>query len=389
MTTSLPRQLPVASAATAPKAMGRPATRRIPFVVRPRSVMHRSLVIVGLVLLGVGAVLSSHASAFRVGQLTQAIIFATAIAGLNMVTGFTGQLSIGHSAFMGLGAYTTGVLVVNHTWNPLLTIPVAVVLCFVAGFAVGLPALRIKGITLALVTLAVAVAFPEFIDRFPGTTGGTVGLNINVFQLLPPHWTHFSVADRSRYYYWLAVIVLALASALCAVVSHSRLGLAMRAVRENELAAASFGVNVALIKTGAFGLSAAICGAAGSVFAIYLGTLSADASFTVLLSITLITGLVIGGIDTVVGPIIGGFAVVFIPYWTQNIHQGQSAGLSFGLILIALIFVMPAGATGFILRNSRRLLVIGTTRTGDSVAAGTDGTETTRPHQPTEKGSTK
>jgi len=249
---------------------------------------------------------------------------------LNLATGYTGMLSIGHSAFFGIGAYTTGILVSEHNWEPLVTFLPALGICFVFGLIVGLPALRIRGINLALVTLALAVAFPEVIDRFPGVTGGTQGLNIPLLQLLPPKWTGISIADRFAYYYWIAAFLLALVLVVCANMTRGRTGLAMKAIRDRETAAAAVGVNPAWAKVLVFGVSAALTGVAGSVFAMYLGSLSADASFTLTLSITLVTGLVIGGVATVIGPIIGGLAVIFIPYWTENLRQGETRASSSG-----------------------------------------------------------
>ena len=330
----------------------------LPVLVKERSAAHRGLQVAGIVALGALAVFASTSNPFRLGQLTVALLYASAIAGLNLATGYTGQLSIGHSAFFGLGAYTTGILVASHNWNPLVTLVPAAVICFATGLLVGLPSLRIRGINLALVTLALGVAFPELVDRFPGVTGGQIGLNINVFQLLPPHWTGISIADRFQYYYWLAAGLLAIVLVLCATLTRSRAGLAMRATRDRETAAAAMGVNLAWTKMVVFGLSGAITGVAGSIFAIYLGSLSADASFTLTLSITLITGLVIGGVATTLGPVIGGLAVYFVPYWTENIRQGEASELIFGVILIVLMFVMPEGLMGLIIRLSRRILRI-------------------------------
>jgi branched-chain amino acid transport system permease protein len=330
----------------------------LPVRLRENSAGHRALQTVGVVVLIGLAYYASTLNSFRVGQVTLAMIYATAIVGLNLATGYTGQLSIGHSAFFGLGAYTTGILVESHNWNPLLTFIPAIVFCFVLGVLVGLPSLRIRGINLALVTLALGVAFPELVDRFPSLTGGQIGLNINIYQLLPPKWTGISIGDRSVYYYWIAAFLLALAMILSLALTRSRAGLSMRATRDRETAAAAMGVNLSWVKMVVFGLSGAITGAAGCVFAIYLGSLSADSSFTLLLSITLITGLVIGGVATVIGPLLGGLAVTFIPYWTANIRQGAASGLFFGVILIVLMFVMPEGLMGLLSRLSRRVLRI-------------------------------
>ena len=330
----------------------------LPLLIRERSAAHRGLQTAGIVVLALLAVYASTLNSFRLGQLTVALLYATAIAGLNLATGYTGQLSIGHSAFFGIGAYTTGILVASHNWNPLLTLIPAAALCFATGLLVGLPSVRIRGINLALVTLALGVAFPELIDRFPGVTGGQIGLNINVFQLLPPHWTGISIADRFQYYYWLAAGLLAIVLVLCATLTRSRAGLAMKATRDRETAAAAMGVNLAWTKMVVFALSGAITGVAGGIFAIYLGSLSADASFTLTLSILFITGLVIGGVATTLGPVIGGLAVYFIPYWTENLRQGEASELIFGVILIVLMFTMPEGLMGLIIRLSRRILRI-------------------------------
>jgi branched-chain amino acid transport system permease protein len=325
----------------------------LPLLINQGSPTHRFLQVFGLAMLIALAFLGSRANSFQVGLLTQALIYATAIAGLNLVTGYTGMLSIGHSAFFGIGAYTTGILVTERNWNPLPTFIISFALCFIVGLIVGLPALRIRGINLALVTLALAVAFPELVDRFPGLTGGTLGLNVTLTNLLPPHWTGIGVQNRFEYYYWVAVAVLALTLILCANLTRGRTGLAMRATRDREIAATAVGVNLAWIKVFTFGVSAAVTGVAGSVFAMYLGSLSADSSFTLTLSITLITGLVIGGVATVIGPIIGGLAVIYIPHWTEGLRQGATEGLFFGTILIILMFVMPDGLMGLAKRLSR------------------------------------
>lgn len=335
-----------------------PSRAPLPLQIGQGSPVHRSLQVLGLAVLVALAILGSRTNSFQVGLLTQALIYAIAIAGLNLVTGYTGMLSIGHSAFFGIGAYTTGILVAQHNWNPLVTFIVSFLICFIFGLIVGLPALRIRGINLALVTLALAVAFPELIDRFPGLTGGTLGLNVNLTQLLPPHWTGIGIQNRFEYYYWIAAVVLALVLVLCANLTRGRSGLAMRATRDRETAATAVGVNLAWIKVFTFGISAAVTGVAGSVFAMYLGSLSADSSFTLTLSITLITGLVIGGVATIVGPIVGGLAVIYIPHWTENLRQGQTEGLFFGTILIILMFVMPDGLMGLLKRLSRHVVRI-------------------------------
>jgi branched-chain amino acid transport system permease protein len=295
---------------------------------------------------------------FNQGQLTRVMIYAIAIAGLNIATGYTGLVSVGHSAFFGLGAYTTGVLVVKYQWQAEYTIPVAFLCCFLVGLIVGLPALRIRGLYLAMVTLAFGVAFPEVIARLEFLTGGPEGLTIRRRMLQPPTWSGFTLSQKGQWLFWLSVGVLLIVMWIVHNVVRSRYGLALQAARDNEIAAAASGINLAAVKTGAFGLSGALTGVGGSLFAIYLGSLVANDSFTLLNAIALLTGLVIGGEATRFGPIIGAFAVVYIPYYTSDLGQGQSAAVLFGAALIVLVFIAPEGLTGGLFRLVRRVLVV-------------------------------
>jgi branched-chain amino acid transport system permease protein len=336
---------------------------RPPFVITRGSWPHRMLV---LLLAGLAVLVLLWASGlaqFRVSQLTSVFIYAIAISGLNLATGYTGLLSIGHSAFFGLGAYTTGVLVMRYNWEPLSTIPPAVVLCFIVGFLIGLPALRIRGLYLALVTLAVGVAFPELVRRFEELTGGARGLVIRRRLLNPPAWSGFGPGERTQWLFWLSVVTLGVVLLLVHNIVRSRVGLAMIATRDNEIAAAASGIRVASVKTSVFGLSGAVTGLAGCLFAMYLAALSPDGSFTLLKSIEFITGLVIGGAATRIGPVVGAFAVVYLPYLTANLNpsnvsQGQLSGVLFGLALILIIFLMPDGLVGGLSRLSGRLVHI-------------------------------
>ncbi|GAA1028117.1 hypothetical protein GCM10009557_11950 [Virgisporangium ochraceum] len=189
---------------------------------------HRALVVATGVAVALVLLWMSGLAPFRVNQLTNVFIYAIAITGLNLATGYTGLLSIGHSAFFGLGAYTTGVLVMRYGWDPLYTIGPALVLCFVVGFVIGLPALRIRGLYLALVTLAVGVAFPELVRRFEELTGGARGLVIRRRLLNPPEWTGLRPGQRDLWMFWLSIVVLLLVLLLVHNLVRSRAGLAMR-----------------------------------------------------------------------------------------------------------------------------------------------------------------
>lgn len=340
---------------TRPPTTAARRARRGPVVITRNSRAHLLLVgigvlaIVGVVIWGAGL------GPFNQGQLTRVMIYACAIAGLNIATGYTGMVSVGHSAFFGLGAYTTAVLVVKAGWQPLYTIPIALLTCFVVGLVVGLPALRIKGLYFAMVTLAFGVAFPEIVDTFDDLTGGSQGITIRRAMLRPPSWSGFSLAQKDLWLYWVAVVVLLIVMIVAHNLVRSRYGLAMVAVRDNEIAAAASGVNLAVIKTVSFGMSGALTGVGGSLFAMYLGSLVADDSFTLLNGIALLTGLVVGGQSTRFGPIIGAVAVVYIPYYAGDLGQGQAAAVIFGAILIALMFLAPEGINGGLHRLVRRV----------------------------------
>eukprot|EP01133_Synstelium_polycarpum_P022741 gene22741-27278_t len=330
---------------------------RQPRVVVAGSTSYRILQLVLLVAAVCALLLVSQSAPFRVGQFTSVFIIAIAIAGLNIVSGYTGLLSIGHSAFFGLGAYTTGVLIVDRGYSPLTTIPMAVVLCFVLGLLVGLPSLRIKGLYLALVTLAVAVAFPEVIRKTGDLTGGAAGMVVRANLLVPPKWTGLTRADTYLWIFWVSVVTLAVVMLLIRNLVKSRFGLAMVAVRDNEIAASANGINVARVKILAFGLSGAITGLAGSLFTMYIGALSPE-SFSLMKSIEFITGLVLGGIATQFGPIVGATAVVFLPYYTGSVTDGPVSGVVFGAVLIAIVFLMPDGIVGRINSVLRRFVLV-------------------------------
>lgn len=320
------------------------------------SARHRLLQLGGLALALLVLLWGAGQEPFRVGQLTSVLIFAIAITGLNLATGYTGLLSIGHSAFFGLGAYTTGILIVTYDVEPMLTLPVATVLCFALGFLVGLPALRIRGLYLALVTLAVGVAFPELVRRFTDLTGGAAGMVIRSRQLAPPDWTGLALGQRGIWLYWVSAVTLIVVLLLVRNLTRSRAGMAMIATRDNELAAASSGVHIASVKTVVFGLSGAITGLAGGLFAMYVGALSPDGSFTLLKSIELITGLFVGGAATLYGPVAGALAVVFIPYYSADLASGHLSGIVFGAVLVLIVFLMPEGVVGVLNRVARRVV---------------------------------
>ena len=206
---------------------------------------------------------------FRVSQINDVLAYAVAILGLNLVIGYSGQLSLGQSAFVGLGAYTTIILVSDHNWSYFATIPVSAGLCFVVGLIVGLPALRISGLYLAIVTLAVAYVFPTLVLHYDWLTGGPNGKKParGEGEMIPPSWMPFADDGRIAEPLWKYCILVVMAVVLFVLARNfikSRPGRGLIAVRDNQTSASISGVNLALYKAMAFGVSAAFGGLAGT-----------------------------------------------------------------------------------------------------------------------------
>ncbi|MPQ96499.1 branched-chain amino acid ABC transporter permease [Modestobacter sp. I12A-02628] len=322
----------------------RPSARRLRLVIG--STRHRLLVLGSWLVVALLVLAATGLEPYRLGQLSGAVVIATAIVGLNVVTGYTGLLSVGHSALLGVGAYTTGVLVVQLNLLPLITVPAAVLTGALVGAFVGLPSIRIRGLYLAMVTLALAVAFPEVLRALPEVTGGNSGLSIPLRFLAPPAWTGLTLADRPLWTFLLCLSALLVSMLLVWCVLRSRLGRDMRAVRDHEAAAESFGVHVARTKILAFTISGGITGLAGAMLAMYVGALSPAGSFTILKAIELLSGLVLGGVATQLGPLVGAAVVVYLPVLLADVVQGQGSGVLFGALLIVIVFVMPEGVVG-------------------------------------------
>jgi branched-chain amino acid transport system permease protein len=287
---------------------------------------------------------------FVVFQLTLVMIYGLAILGLNLLTGFNGQFSLGHSAFYGIGAYTAAILMQRWDLAYYWTLPSAGVVCFVVGFLFGVPALRLQGLYLALATFALATAMPQILKFQPleSFTGGVQGLVIDKPD--PPAGLPID-ADQWLYYFTLAVLLAMFAGA--ANLVKSRTGRAIMAIRDNPIAAAAMGINTALYKTLTFGVSALYTGVAGALGAIAVQFVAPD-SFTIFLSVSLLVGLVVGGVGSIPGSLVGGVFVLFVPNIAEQVSTGL-AGAIYGVILLVVIFVMPSGAAGFVRLAAARL----------------------------------
>jgi branched-chain amino acid transport system permease protein len=318
--------------------------------MRPRGVLVP--VVAFVVLTVVVAVLPSFVSAFRAQQLAYVAIYLIALLGLNVLTGYTGQISLGHGAFMAIGGYTTAILMADHGVKDVWTIPIAAAVTGIVGLLFGIPALRLSGLYLALATFAVAVSLPAVIKRFEGFTGGGSGINLFGIPELTASLTPVTVLGRELVFndwiYYLSWSIALVGYVLAWLLLRGRTGLAFRAVRDSETAAQSSGVSLPKYKTLAFGVSAAYAGVAGSLFAIATTFVNPD-TFPVALSILLLVGVVIGGLGSLVGLIAGAVFIQFLPIWAQEVSKSPGApSIVSGVLLIALMFVLPTGFAGLL-----------------------------------------
>ena len=319
------------------------------------------------ILIGIflALVLPLVVSNFAVFQMTQVLVYAIAVLGLNLLTGYNGQFSLGHSAFYALGAYTAAIMIDRYDFALYWTIIPAGIICFIGGFLFGLPALRLDGLYLALATFALAVATPQLLkyEHFEEFTGGVQG--IDVFKPdSPVEWLN---ADQFLYYFVLFCGVLLIIGAWNLV--RGRTGRAMIAIRDNPIAAKTMGINTSLYKSTTFGVSGAYTGMAGALGAIVAEYVAPD-SFTFFLAVWFLVGMVVGGLASIPAAIAGGIFILYIPNvseWViaQFFGNDPSAKaliwVAFGLFLIFTVYVVPNGLAGLI----RRFVVMFARRPGE------------------------
>jgi branched-chain amino acid transport system permease protein len=294
-------------------------------------------------------------SNYRTYQLAFVGLYLVALVGLDILTGLTGQISLGHGAFMGIGAYTTTILVVDHGVRDLWTIPLAGVAAGVIGLAFGIPATRFAGPYLALATFAIPLSFIGVLKRFPGFTGGNVGKN------LPQLHAQFGWSTSPSIWFYVVCWASALvAFPLAFFIVRGRFGRALRAVRDSEIASTANGVSTASIKTAAFGISAFYCGIAGSLYAIGITYVNPD-TFPIDLSILLLVGVVLGGAGSLYGMVFGALFVEFVRIsWGPALlnlfsrahhvdtHAPGSGLVVYGVVLLVVLYVAPSGAAGLV-----------------------------------------
>jgi branched-chain amino acid transport system permease protein len=270
--------------------------------------------------------------------------------GLQIVTGYAGLISLGQGGFMLVGAYVTTILSVDHGWRDLYTIPLAGLITGALGFLFGLPALRLRGVYLALATFAIPIALVALAKKYSGLTGGSGGKNLT--RVLSDHQAYVTTWPIAGVMFVLAWLLL-----------QGKLGRAFRTVRESEIAAVSSGINVALTKTVAFGISAFFAGVAGALYAIIIGYINPD-TFAVGLSLLLLIGVVVGGLGSLGGVVAGAVFIEYVPLYAPDIlrwvetpvgspldpkRAGAGAAV-YGFILLLVLYAFPSGIAGLLRR---------------------------------------
>jgi branched-chain amino acid transport system permease protein len=290
------------------------------------------------------ALLPFGLSGYHQGLAVYVAIYFIAILGLNILTGYTGQISIGHGAFMAIGGYATVIMSHDHHTNLIATLPLSFAITFACGVVVGVPALRLSGVYLALATFALAVSVPQFPLKFSKYLGGSNGLQ----------------TDHTVSHLWLYGVSWGCAAILFAVawlLLRGRIGRAFRAVRDSEVAAASSGVSLPIYKTFAFGVSAAFAGVAGSLFVLATNGFAQPNEFGILLSLKILIGAAVAGLGSLWGVALGALFIGLLPQISESVPLvGSSHGqdVAFGLIVILIMLLLPNGFAGLLARVESR-----------------------------------
>jgi len=297
--------------------------------------------LVAVLLVGLAFV----AKGYQLFQATMVLAYAIALLGLNMLTGYNGQISLGHGAFFALGAYVTGILMEHALWPYWATIPAAGVVCLAVGYLFGRPALKLEGLYLALATFALGVAMPQLLKykHLEAWTGGVQGI-----VLIKPDAPWGLPLNPDQWLYFFSLVVTALMFVLAHNLLQSGTGRAMRAIRDHAMAAEAMGVDNRHYKSMSFGVSAAYTGVGGALGAIAVQFVSPD-SFTLFLSISLLVGIVVGGVGTLWGALYGAVFIMFVPDMAEKVSKAAPWAV-YGAVLIAFMFVMPGGVVGLLRR---------------------------------------
>src|SRR6266850_8017808 len=308
-----------------------------------------------IVLFAIACALPFVLSNYRIFQAALVLVYAIALLGLNILTGYNGQISLGHGAFYAIGAYCAAILMDQAGAPYWATVPAAGAVCLLAGFLFGLPALRLEGLYLALATFALGVAMPQLLKyhHLEKWTGGVQGIVI-VKPEPPAVLINAGLplnADQWLYFFALAVTILMFA--LGWNLMRGRIGRALIAIRDQHIAAEVMGINNALYKSLAFGVSAMYTGIAGALGAIAVQYVAPD-SFNIFLSIVFLVGIVVGGLASISGALYGALFIQFVPNIADDLSKAAPWAV-FGLFMIGFVYLMPTGVAGAVrLLTARR-----------------------------------
>jgi branched-chain amino acid transport system permease protein len=312
--------------------------------------MNKRQIIVLAVVLAIACALPFVVTNYRVFQFTLVLVYSIVLLGLNMLTGYNGQISLGHGAFYAIGAYAAAILMDKFGVPYWATIPAAGAVCLLAGFLFGLPALRLEGLYLALATFALGVSLPQLL-KYKGIerwTGGVQGIVI-----AKPDAPFGLPINQDQWLYFFVLMVALVMFALGWNLLRGRIGRAMTAIRDNPIAAEAMGINTAMVKSLTFGVSAMYTGVAGALGAVAVQFVAPD-SFNIFLSITFLVGIVIGGLASISGAVFGALFIQFIPNISDEISKAAPWAI-FGIFLIGFVYLLPAGVAGAIRMAMARL----------------------------------
>jgi branched-chain amino acid transport system permease protein len=283
-------------------------------------------------------------SPYATFQLTLVLINGIVLLGLNLLTGYSGQISIGHGAFYAIGAYLAAILTTRFGVPYLATVPIAAAVCFFVGVLFGLPALRLEGHYLALATFSLAIAVPSLLKAkfLEWLTNGVEGIRLPTPK--PPLWLPLT---RDQWLFFITLFSAIVAVIVIHNLVHGKIGRALIAVRDQPVAARAMGINVAFVKTVTFGISVAFAATGGALSAIVVRFVAPE-SFDVFVSISFLVGIVIGGIASIPGSIIGGAFILFVPNIAQEISKAAPWAL-YGVLMVAFVMLLPRGIWGGVL----------------------------------------
>ncbi len=308
------------------------------------------------IVVGAGLVVASAlaliglADGYWLMQATQIMLYAVAILGVNLLTGYNGQVSLGHGAFFAVGGYVTAILMSHFGLPYWLALPIGGVVSGLLGVLVGMPALRLDMLYLALATFSLAVAVPQLLKNrlVEGWTGGVGGLTVKK----PAPWSALGLnGDQTIFVFTL--LVTAFCFFLVSGLVRGRTGRAIEAIRDHVLAADAMGIDTRRCKTAVFGMSAALTGIGGGLGAVVTQFVAPE-SYSFFLSITLLVGAVIGGLRSIYGAFFGAAFVVLVPNYAESI-SGTAAWAIYGMFLIGFMCLMPQGMAGFVRHQIQRI----------------------------------